>query len=193
MVDIQELIYQDVIKKIADWKEEGIYALSFFIRVNEVVDYEGFPNVCDFSISYNTEADCGEADPDSEERWNYSFWRQNEEPIIDVENDNECTKQLFVWYRENDITNIGFDTEDCYTNDGEYIGKGPVGEYELFELVSDVAVRIQSEGILKKKLGKPIPIIIHDLEYSWFSIQATKKANPNGEADDFIKSMTEEE
>lgn len=189
MVDIEELIYQDVKAKMANWNQKDIYAVSFFVHVNEEEEYEGYSNLCDFSISYNTEADCAGAGEYDEERWNYAFWRQNETPIIDIYEKNECMKQLMTWYEENQITDLGVENEDCYNSDGDYIGKGPVGEYELFSIVSDVAARLQSEHFLSDKIGKKIPIIVHDIEYNWFAIEATKKANPNGEADIFLESI----
>jgi hypothetical protein len=38
---------------------------------------------------------------------------------------------------------------------------------------------------------KPLPIIIHGLECAWYDIEATQKANPNGEADTYINAMKE--
>ena len=44
----------------------------------------------------------------------------------------------------------------------------------------------QEISFIKNKFGKPIPIIIHDLEYPWYIIEANKKANSHGEADMFL-------
>lgn len=70
-----------------------------------------------------------------------------------------------------------------------YIGKGPVGHYELLGIASNVARSLQNDGVIAEHFGAPIPIIIHGLEYVWYDIEATKKANPNGEADIFLKAM----
>ena len=72
-----------------------------------------------------------------------------------------------------------------------YIGKGPVGYYELLSEITAVANKLQTSGFVKNKFGRPIPIIIHDLEYSWYSIEATLKANSNGEANTFFAAMKE--
>ena len=71
----------------------------------------------------------------------------------------------------------------------KYIGKGPVGYYELLLEITSVANKLQTNGFIKNKFGRAIPIIIHDLEYSWYVIEATKTANPNGEADTFLTAM----
>ena len=72
-----------------------------------------------------------------------------------------------------------------------YIGKGPVGYYELLLEITAVAKRLQDCGFIKNKFGKPIPIIIHDLEYPWYIFEATKTANSNGEANVFFDAMKE--
>ena len=98
---------------------------------------------------------------------------------------------LFEWYKENGIENIGEEDEDCYDEDCNYIGKGPVGHYELLQIVTDVAKKLQEEGFITDQFKKSIPIIIHGLECAWYDIEATQKANPNGEADTYINAMKE--
>ena len=189
MIDISEKLYNAVKSIIDSWQEEGIYAISFFVYSNEAYEYNGFSNVSSFAISYNTEEDCEGAGQYDEERWNYAFWRQDESPVIDPDTPNELTDLLFDWYKENGITNIGEEDDDCYDENYNYIGKGPVGHYELLGLVSDVAKRLQQEAFFEKKFGRKLPIIIHGLEYAWFDIEATQNANINGEADIFLKAM----
>ena len=99
---------------------------------------------------------------------------------------------LFDWYRENGIEKIGYeDSTTCYDEEMRYIGKGPVGYYELLTEITAVANTLQASGFIKEQFGRPIPIIIHDLEYSWYALEATEKANPNGEADQFLTAMKE--
>ena len=138
MIDISEKLYNAVKSIIDSWQEEGIYAISFFVYSNEAYEYNGFSNVSSFAISYNTEEDCEGAGQYDEERWNYAFWRQDESPVIAPDMPNELTDLLFDWYKENGITNIGEEDDDCYDENYHYIGKGPVGHYELLGLVSNV-------------------------------------------------------
>lgn len=191
MSNLSEKLYSKIKSIIDTWCEDGIYAISFFVYSNEEYQYKGFSNVSSFAISYNTEEDCEGAEQYSEERWNYAFWRQDETPIIDPNEPDELTDLLFEWYKENNILNIGEEDEDCYDEDYNYIGKGPVGHYQLLTLVSEVAKHLQQECFLEKKFGKKLPIIIHGLEYEWYDIEATQNANINGEADVFLKAMKE--
>ena len=190
MIDLRAYLEHKLRDVISDWNEADIYAISFFVYSNEAYEYKGYSNVTEFCVSYNTDRDCIGAGELSEERWNYAFWRQNEIPIIEATNENEGMKILFEWYEENGVYNIGYEAYDaCYDNQMRYIGKGPVGYYELLCEITAVAKKLQNSGFIKKKFGSPIPIIIHDLEYPWYIIDATKKANPNGEASMFFTAM----
>ena len=191
MINITEKIYSKVKSIMDTWPEADIYAISFFVYSNESYEYKEFSNVSSFAISYNTESDCDGADLYDEERWNYAFWRQDEFPIINPDEPDELTNLLFEWYKENGINNIGEEDDDCYDEDFNYIGKGPVGHYELLQIVATVAKKLQSEGYPEAHFGKKLPIIIHGLEYAWYDIEATQKANLNGEADTFIQAMKE--
>ncbi len=192
MIDLQAYLEKILCNIISTWKEKEIYAISFFVYSNEAYEYNEFSNITNFCVSYNTESDCNGADEFSEERWNYAFWRQDETPIIEADDENEGIKILFDWYAENGINNIGYeDYDNCYDSEMNYIGKGPVGYYELLLEVSAVAKKLQNSGFIEGHFGKQIPIIIHDLDYSWYVFEATKEANPHGEADVFFEAMKE--
>ena len=188
MTNFSEKLYIKIKSIIDTWCEDDIYAISFFVYSNEAYEYRGFSNVSSFAISYNTEDDCEGAGKFDEERWNYAFWRQNETMIINPDEPNELTDLLFDWYKENGISNIGEEDENCYDAHCNYIGKGPVGHYELLTLISEVAKRLQQEGFVESKFGKKLPIIIHGLEYAWYDIEATRNANIHGEAEKFLQA-----
>lgn len=192
MIDFRKYLEEKICGVISGYEDEDIYAIAFFVEANEAYQYNGYSNVTQFSVSYNTEKDCEYADGLSEVRWNYAFWRQNETYIIDPDNKNEGAKILFEWYKENGIENIGFEDFDLsYDSDMNYIGKGPIGYFELLSEIAAVAKKLQESGFIKNKFGHSIPIIIHDLEYPWYIIEANKIANPNGEADMFLAAMEE--
>ena len=191
MIDIKTALKNKIKSIIDTWDEGGIYAISFFVYSNELYEYNGFSNVTEFAISYNTEEDCPGADEYDEERWNYAFWRQDEQPIIYTSEKNPLTDMLYDWYKENGLTNLGEEDFESSYDGGRYIGKGPVGHYELLSLIADIAAELQNEGYLKERFGKPLPIIIHGLEYPWYDIEATKKGNPNGEANTFLEACKE--
>lgn len=194
MTNFPEYLYEKVKLTIDSWDEPDIYAISFFVYSNEAFTYKQYQNISQFDVSYNTEQDCEGAPQLSEQRWNYAFWRQDVTMIINPDDEeDEGVKQLFKWYDENGIVNIGFEDDDSmYDNDGRYIGKGPIGYYELLTIVSNVARRLQQEGFISNKFGRSIPIIVHDLEYPWYVEEATKNANPNNQADVFLESLSKD-
>ncbi len=191
-MDFETALYDKIKSEILKWNEPDIYAVSFLVESNEENRYKNYDNLTAWSISFNAESDCDGAEELDEERWNYAFWRQDETTIIDYENGNEYTKMLFDWYAENGVENIGEENEDeMYDKNGKYIGKGPGGHYELLQIAASVAEKLQRNGVLKAHFKKNIPIIVHGLEYAWYDIEATKKANPGKEADTFLKVMEE--
>lgn len=191
-MNLEEYLYGRILADIKKWDEKNIYAISFFVHSEESNEYNGYKNFPEFSIGYNTEEDCNHASQLSEERWNFAFWRQDMISIISPKCGDEGAKVLFEWYKENHIENIGVEDEgSMYDEDMNYIGKGPVGYYELLCAVSNVAKKLQTDGSIATQFGN-IPVIVHDLEYPWYIAEATKNANPNGEADVFLKALKEE-
>lgn len=53
------------------------------------------------------------------------------------------------------LKNIGFEDEDAmYDDEGEYIGKGPTGYYELAQVVSEVAKELREQQVITNTLKK---------------------------------------
>lgn len=189
-MDLRTYLQVKLREIISEWKEDDIYAISFLISANPTNRYKGYSNVTEFSVSYNTENDCIGKGGLAEERWNYAFWRQNEVPVIQADDEDDGMRLLVAWYEENGIENIGYeDPGSCYGDNMQYIGKGPVGCFELLMEAAAVAKELQESGFVRDKIGKPVPIIVHELEYPWYVFEATKIANPNNEANIFFSSM----
>jgi len=189
-MDFESYLYERIKCLILSWNENDIYAISFYVGYNEMNEYKGLKNLPEFSVGYNTERDCGKkAGKYSEDRWNYAMWRQNNVPVIDVYEATEGMDCLIEWFGAIGIDQIGSeDTENEFDEEMNYIGKGPKGYYEFLILISDIAKRLQTDGTVKTHFGS-IPIIVHDLDYSWYVFDATLNANPNGEAMDFLKAL----
>lgn len=184
---LKETLYERCKNIISKWSEENIYAISFYVDCNEMNEYKGIINFPEFSVGYNTKRDCGFCSKVSEKRWNYAYWSQNNETVLDQDTP-EMADLLLEWYNELNLTNVGIENEEeMFAEDGyTYIGKGPIGYYELLMLVSEIAKDLQNDGTIKEKLGN-VPVIVHDLEYPWYVKKATINANPNDEAKEFLK------
>ncbi len=190
LTELEQAFYNKIKPEILKWNEKDIYAISFLVYSNEEYRYRGFENVTEWAISYNTEADCSGAGQFDEERWNFAFWRHNMTYVIAPNSPDKLIDMLFDWYEEQGITNIGEENYDNeYDENGNYIGKGPVGYYELLQMAANVAKKLHEDGVIKEQFGKDIPIIVHDLEYPWYVYEATQNANPDGQANTFLTAM----
>ncbi len=192
-MEIKEVLLRKVRNIMEGWEDHGIYAVSFLVDFNEDNTFRGVSNVSEWMVSCNREEDCEDAGPLDEERWNYAFWNQEEEPVITADDDDPEMALLFDWYRQQGLTHIGSESEDGdYDEEMNYVGKGPEGHYQLLMLAAEVARQLQEEGFLEKRFHKKIPIIVHGLEYAWYDLEATKLANPHGEAEAFLEYVRQE-
>lgn len=188
-MSFEQKLEQQIRHIISNWKDEDIYAISFLVTTNESSIYKGISNFPEFSIGYNTEFDCDGAEQLSDERWNFAYWCQNNIELLSAEL-CDMSDELLRWYEEQGVVDIGVESEDdMYDENFMYIGKGPNGYWELLCLISDIARRIQTDGWVEKRFGQ-IPIIVHDMEYSWYSSKMTENANPNGEAKAFLDYLS---
>ena len=192
-MEIKEVLLRKVRNIMEGWEDHGIYAVSFWVDFNEDNTFRGVSNVSEWMVSCNREEDCEDAGPLDEEHWNYAFWNQEEEPVITASDDDPEMALLFDWYHQQGLTHIGSESEDGdYDEEMNYVGKGPEGHYQLLMLAAEVARRLQEEGFLEKRFHKKIPIIVHGLEYAWYDLEATKLANPHGEAEAFLEYVRRE-
>ena len=60
----------------------------------------------------------------------------------------------------------------------------------IVTLCEDIARRLHGEGVVQKKFGRDIPIIIQTYDYSEEVLAATERANPAGSLRDFITDVT---
>lgn len=145
-------------RKIAEWEEEDIYALSLF-----VYDEEDDPRRPTVTLGYNTERQVKEslsdASDEREARWNYAFWIQNEELCWGRDDTAEDVKRWLteqdLWEREEDITEA------------------------FVALLTEIVKDIHASGLLTEKFGREIPVLIHELEY--YDKIAEQNIRANGE------------
>ena len=198
-MQFKQLLKEHIIETIYSWPVKDQYAIMFFIYPNELNEYAGYSNLPQFSLLYKCESDMSQS-PISvgamnrdEERWNPAFWfgLHSEAKIIDFNESNLVADSLISWYRHIGVQDIG--CEDYSFDDKKrYIGKGPNGLPELLDLVTEIAGELQTEGIIESRFGKKIPIILADFEFTWYMVSATLKANPHGEADNYIEACLRE-
>lgn len=161
--------------KINTWTEMDIYAISLF-----VYDDEDNPSKPTVTLGYNTESHVSRLDPerkDTETRWNYAFWIQNQELEFGYDDTADVVK---MWIEEQGFTyHDDFDYDD--DENDENITEAFVS------LLVDIVKDIHQEGVLSDKFGKELPILIHELEY--YDQIAEQNIEANGEA--LVKDFTD--
>lgn len=171
------------ITSISAAEAADIYVISFLID-NERDD----PRQPTLTIGYNTEAQfrstIADASDEAEARWNYAFWLQNELTIIgDLTRDpdgaaarHQWISELGLWYDE------PTHPEDWMTTVGP---TAALIEANLNQACVQLARDLHNDGVITSAIGKPVPVILHELEYYEGIARRTEAANPPGLADDF--------
>ena len=185
MTDLTGILYEGIKKTIENWTEAGIYAISFFVY-DECDD----PNKPTVTVGYNTEAcfqdSVEDASDEGEARWNYAFWLQNREFVFGR---GKTAAVVSKWRKETGYKceEEDEDGEEEYDENGYYIGKPPLVTEKFIEVLIETARRLHESGVIRAHFGKEIPILIHELEYYDAIAEETRRANPEGVADDFIQ------
>lgn len=186
---------RDGILDVDDKTSADIYALSFYF------DNEEDPRRPTLMVGYNTNARWHACTPapgqqpkwpvasDSDEaKWNYAFWLQEEGQICvigdtpeDVMVREKWVKSLNLWYTDEEEEE---DFDRCLK----------MGEKILEHFINwcaMVAKRLHDDGVITRKFGHPIPIIVHELEYYDRIAEVTRRANPADLAQEFVQWINE--
>ena len=198
----KEILRTRILEILNAWPAEDQYAIMFFVYPNEAYEHRGYANIPEFQMLYRCESDLQvNHNPyfypigDFEARWYPAFWDYDlRTPVIDLYEPKVNADALIDWYEAIGLEQIGYeDPEKMYGDDGVvYIGRGPNGLPELLDVVVQIAQELQNDGTIERKFGRKIPIIFADHEYTWYMFEATREANPNGEADEFIDACVKE-
>ncbi len=145
------------------------------------------PRRYDVDLSYNTEEHYQrsrqEASHAEEARWNYAFWLQS--GIASLDQLDAVGRELqTAWLNERGLNYTDAEEESNF----DYCMKLADRIWDEFlEVCSSVGLRLHTSGIITQKFGRPIPIIIHDLEYYDKLTKFTLAANPPGVVDEFAR------
>jgi hypothetical protein len=158
----------------------GIYALSFFIY-----DLDDDPHHPILQLGYNTLTQLKECTPSAsgaeEAKWNYAFWLQNELTFIGEPETKggqlleELLKARRLWYSDEDEE---ADFDRCMR-----IGSDMTAYF--VDACIRIARTLHENGVIEQRFSRPIPIVLHGLEYDDRIAMQTRSANPPGLAQEF--------
>ncbi|MFD8756460.1 hypothetical protein ACFV0O_36610 [Kitasatospora sp. NPDC059577] len=160
-----------------------VYVISFFID-NERDD----PRQPTLTIGYNTEAQfrrtVADASDEAEARWNYAFWLQNELTVIgDLTRDPDGAAARHRW-----ISELGLWYDEPTRPEDLIATVGPTAaliEANFNQACVRLARGLHDDGVIESVIGKPVPVVLHELEYYEGIARRTEAANPPGLADEF--------
>ncbi|MEU8364341.1 hypothetical protein AB0C27_50820 [Nonomuraea sp. NPDC048882] len=150
-----------------------IYTISFY-----VYDEDDDPRRPTLTIGYNTESQVQRViDPQgcypdpAEARWNYAYWLQNELVVIaDTTLDPDGSFHRDQWITE--LPRAGQQPDDVTAH--------------FVDACIHLASDLHTAGVIERAIGRPVPVVIHELEYYEQIARQTEAANPPSLANDFI-------
>jgi hypothetical protein len=151
-----------------------VYVVSLF-----VYDEEDDPYRPTATVGFNTEsevaASAGSASDEAEARWNFAFWLQNDLGIMcDPRTDPDGAALRDQWVRSSGLT-----------ADDEQVTSDVTRQFVA--MLERVVYSLHDDGVVERVFGRPIPVLIHELEYYEDIAMQNQRANPNGLADAFAE------
>jgi len=157
-----------------------IYVVSFFVN-----DHEDDPRRPVLTIGTNTERQVAGRTPaasdEAEARWNYAFWLQNELATVGGPLDPDGER----------VVRASFDAARLWFADDDYSDEAlDLGDEMTRRFVSEcvtAARRLHQEGEIVAIFHRPIPVLVHELEYYDEIVEQNRSANPPVLVDEFAR------
>ncbi|WP_246114056.1 hypothetical protein [Streptomyces montanus] len=168
----------EILERFPDDLKPEIYALSFRIWR---IDYD--PRRPYVAIGYNTESqyrlEARGEDP-GEARWNYACWLLDGFEMLGNVPEDPPGSPLYV----DEVKRLGlwFDGEGDDADDGQYTA---LVEHFAATCI-DLSRHLQSSGRIKEILGRPVPVVVFDMDCPGWEVEATEAANPPELVADFL-------
>ena len=174
-----------MIDRIASWTDEDIYAISLYV-------YDECDNPCKptVTLGYNTETQVRvqmasevkwKPVNETEARWNYAFWIQN---AFFCFGEGDTARDVREWMTTRCLP-FYEDDDEAWDDDCVYEECRQITKEFVSELVA-IVQEIHARGILTKKFGRELPILIHELEYYPEIAQQNMQANGDALPEAFV-------
>ncbi|WP_406474537.1 hypothetical protein [Streptomyces sp. NBC_01615] len=172
---------EDVVRRFPEALKPEIYALSF--RIWRIDGDDRHPYV---AIGYNTETQYEQQtypeDP-GEARWNYACWLLDGfEMLGNVPEDPtgsplyvDEVKRLGIWFDgEYDFLTMDLPEEE----EDELDARSDLLRLHFYDACIDLARHLHASGLIEKVFGRPLPVVVFDMDCPGWEIEATESANP---------------
>lgn len=152
-------------------------------------------------IGFNTEARVAATTPGAqgpgdgvasdadEARWNYAFWLQNELGILaDPDKDPEGAALSERWLRD---LGLWYSDEDEDADFEAAMEKAEQIDKRFVDLLISITRQLHDDGTVTRVFGRPIPVLIHELEYYDVIAEWNRRANRAGLGEPFARWIDE--
>jgi hypothetical protein len=179
-------VFQEVseaLNKIPENAIADIYVVSL-----QVFDLDEDPRRPMAQLGYNTlervrdSTSVGSEGPTVDEaKWNFAFYLQNALMFVGEPETlaggllEALLKAEGLWYSDEDIEH---DEERTYERD-------PLITARFVAMLLRVVQELHASGLIAQRFGRPIPVLVHELEYYDEIARQNTLANPDGLADEF--------
>lgn len=179
---------EGALRQITPEQASDIYVVSLFVYDEE--DNPAYPTV---TVGFNTEtqvrAETPSAWDEAEARWNYAFWLQNDLGILgEAPRDAQGAALRNAWVQEIEPAAAALMDED-----GPFPDDDLVVTDEFVEILVRTVQSLHADGVVEEIFGRPIPVLIHELEYYDEIVEQNRRANPDGLVEDFAASVYDED
>lgn len=148
-----------------------VYAVSLWVD-----DYEDDPSLPVVQVSVNTESHvarmASQASDEDEARWNFAFWLQ--EPLDEFGGPDDAEGKRLV---DAAFSEAGLFSDPDDWSDGAGETKQKMTALFVSRCVSAVR-RLHDDGVVAAIFGRPIPVLVHELEYYDEIVEQNRRANP---------------
>jgi hypothetical protein len=109
-------------------------------------------------------------------RWNYAYLQQDPLAIIGSEfNDPEGAALRRPWL---EALGLWYSDQDIARDPSEFDEQIPRIEREIWTLAVRLGRRLHDAGVIERTFSRPIPVIVHELEYYDEIATLNKEVNP---------------
>lgn len=165
---------------LPETERRDVYAVSLL-----VYDHEDEPSTPTVQVSVNTEAHVALRTPDAwdadEARWNFAFWPQQPIDLIGGPSDPVGRHIIDASFHD---AGLWYDPDD-YSDEAIEVGERMTASF-VAACVAAVQ-RLHSEGTVEAVFGRPIPVLVHELEYYDEIAEQNRLANPVGLVEPFCR------
>jgi hypothetical protein len=152
-----------------------LYVISLWVQ-----DLDDDPRRPSITVGFNTERQVAECTPrasgPNEARWNFAFWLQNS--LVEVCGERSDSLGASLRQAWATVRGIWYSDEDQERDFEATLKLDEALTDEFVNVAVQVVKELHTSGEITRILGRPVPVLIHELEYYEKIALQNEAANP---------------